>query len=121
MALGPHWCDKIQPYEFGATLDLGTFPNGQPHRRRIKEFMTELIQRQLTQKTIQFPPIPDRERQYANHTYQINQNGQITYTKGDDHIIDADRCALLAQHLDLHPPQETHPQDHTPSLLLAPC
>jgi hypothetical protein len=34
----------------------------------------------------------------------VNTQGQIVYAKGDDHIIDADRCALLAHYLDTREP-----------------
>ncbi len=47
-----------------------------------------------------FPSLADRESQYAGHTYSAGMRGQVLFDKGNDHIIDADRCALLAQYLD---------------------
>lgn len=104
MAKGHDWCMKVEPIEFGATLDVEVMPDGRPARRRAKEFMTEQLQRRLSERTLVLPPDADREAQYASHTYTVNAQGQIVYTKGDDHIIDADRCALLAHYLDTREP-----------------
>lgn len=100
MTRGQEWCEKIRAFEFGAAIDAGTLPDGTPQRRRVKELMTELLERRMTEKTIVFPPLPERESQYASHTYRVGPSGQIVYEKGNDHIIDADRCAILAYHLD---------------------
>ena len=100
MALGETWCDKVRAFEFGSRIDLPPLPDGQPQRRRIKEFMTELLQRRMAEGTIVFPPLADRESQYAAHTYTTNALGQVIYDKGNDHIIDADRCAVLRHYLD---------------------
>jgi hypothetical protein len=98
MALGETWCDKVAAYEFGGSMELQALPDGRLARRRVKEFMTELLQRRLHEGTIRFPPIADRESQYASHTYAVGMSGQIVYEKGNDHIIDADRCAILRWH-----------------------
>lgn len=100
MALGAKWCEKVRAFEFGASMELEPLPDGSIPRRRVKEFMTELIQRRLTEHTLRFFPCPDREQQYAAHTYAVNALGQIVYEKGNDHIIDADRCALLSHYLE---------------------
>ncbi|MCK5861139.1 MAG: hypothetical protein KAH38_01550 [Candidatus Hydrogenedentes bacterium] len=104
MAQGHDWCRKVEAIEFGATLDVASLPDGRFARRRAKEFMTELLQRRLAEHTLVLPPDSDREAQYASHTYTVNARGQIVYAKGDDHIIDADRCALLAHYLDTQAP-----------------
>ncbi len=104
MALGPEWLEKVRAFEFGASIDAQPLPDGTFARRRVKEFMTELLQRRMSEHTILFPPIPDRESQYASHTYSVNSLGQIVYEKGNDHIIDADRCALLCHYLDTSEP-----------------
>jgi hypothetical protein len=105
MARGRDWCARVHAIEFGAVLEVEVMPDGRPARRRAKEFMTQLIQRRLTERTLVFPPNPDRETQYAAHTYTVNAQGNIVYAKGDDHIIDADRCALLCHYLDTRGPE----------------
>ena len=100
MAHGTDWCRKVRAFEFGGTLDLEPLPDGTVVRRRVKQFMTELIQRRMAERTLVFPPLSDRESQYASHTYSAGANGAVVYEKGNDHIIDADRCALLRYYLD---------------------
>ncbi len=107
MAKGHDWCSRVEAIEFGATTEVETMPDGRPARRRVKEFMTELLQRRLSENTLVLPPDPEREMQYASHTYMVNTAGQIVYAKGDDHIIDADRCALFAHYLDTREPLST--------------
>lgn len=102
MATDADRCRRIDAIEFGGTLDLGTLPDGRPHRRRTKEFMTELLVRHMADRSIVFPVLAARESQYAAHTYRTGALGQIVYDKGNDHLIDADRCAVLAHWRDTH-------------------
>ncbi len=104
MAGGRDWCERVMAVEFGSVVEVGLMPDGRPARRRAKEFMTELLQRRLAERTLVLPPCPDREAQYASHTYSVNVQGQIVYAKGDDHIIDADRCALFSQYMNNREP-----------------
>nr|AUN37031.1 hypothetical protein [uncultured bacterium] len=117
MQLGPEWCDKILAIEFGGTTEIAPLPDGTTPRRRTKEFMTELLVQRMNERTIIFPHLPDRESQYAAHTYEVGAHGQILYQKGNDHLIDADRCALLAhyQHTNEEPP--AHHQHNLPPIL----
>ena len=96
------WHEKVMAFEFGGMTDVGPFPDRTPDRRPTKLFMTELLQRQMHERTMVFPRLPERESQYASHTYAVGPTGQIHYEKGNDHLIDADRCAALAQYLDTH-------------------
>ncbi len=102
MNMDDDWCEKIYAIDFGASLSLEPLPDGQPQRRQTKQFMTELLERHMADQTIMFPRLPDRESQYAGHTYTVSANSSIVYDKGDDHIIDADRCAMLAHYRDTH-------------------
>lgn len=117
MARGHDWCARVHAIEFGAMLDVAMMPDGRPARRRAKEFMTELIQRRLAEHTIVFPSNPDRESQYASHTYTVNAQGGIVYDKENDHIIDADRCALYSHFMDTREPLA--PSTHTVPLEVA--
>ncbi|HPC15731.1 MAG TPA: hypothetical protein P5318_05910 [Candidatus Hydrogenedentes bacterium] len=107
MAQGDRWCAIVRAYEFGGTIDLEPLPDGAPARRRIKPLMTELIQRRMADRTIVFPPLADRESQYASHTYRVTANGEIVYEKGNDHLIDADRCAVLRHYEDTRDPLQS--------------
>jgi len=102
MAHGAEWCDKVRAYEFGGAIELEPLPDGSIPRRRVKQFMTELLQRRMAERSIIFPELPDREAQYASHTYSVSGQGEIVYEKGNDHIIDADRCAILRHYQDTH-------------------
>ncbi|HOM49546.1 MAG TPA: hypothetical protein PK491_13615 [Candidatus Hydrogenedentes bacterium] len=118
MSRGQDWCARVHALEFGAMVDLHLMPDGRRARRRAKEFMTELIQRRLSERTLIFPPDPDREAQYAAHTYSVNAQGQIVYEKGDDHLIDADRCALFCHYLDQREPEPAFRSSLPPEVLL---
>lgn len=100
MSLGEEWCRKVRAFEFGGVIELEPLPDGRPDRRPVKAFMTELLQRRMAERSLVFPRVPDREAQYASHTYSVGVSGQILYDKGNDHLIDADRCAALAHYLD---------------------
>lgn len=102
MAIGRDWEHRVCAFEFGGMIETGQLSNGMVQKRRTKEWMTELLQRRLAEHTIIFPKSAEREQQYANHTYLLNAQGQYVYSKGNDHIIDADRCALLAWYMDTH-------------------
>ena len=104
MDRGVEWCDKVRTFDFGAAIELDPLPDGSPRRRRTKQFMTELLERRMAEGSIVFPRLPERETQYASHTYSLGASGQIVYDKGNDHLIDADRCAVLAHYLDTHDP-----------------
>lgn len=117
MSIDDHWCARVRSIDFSALLPLEPLPDGTIPKRHTKEFMTELLVRRLTDHTIKFPPLDDRETQYANHTYSIAQNGRIVYNKTDDHLIDADRCAILSHYLHTHQQQHTI---HRPLIALIP-
>ena len=100
MAEGIEWCEKVRAFEFGASIDLEPLPDGSAVRRPVKQFMTELLQQRMIDRSIVFPKLSDRESQYAAHTYRVGHAGRIVYEKGHDHLIDADRCAVLRRYLD---------------------
>jgi hypothetical protein len=100
MSRGVDWCEKVRSIEFGSSVPMEPLPDGQVVRRPVKEFMTELVQQRLGERTLVLPRCTEREAQYAGHTYRIGTGGRIVYDKGNDHIIDADRCALLRHYMD---------------------
>lgn len=100
MALGPGWCARVRAVPFGSVIDAAPLPDGTRARRRAKEFMTALLRRRMAERTLRLPALPDREEQYSGHTCTLGANGLVVYAKGNDHLIDADRCALYAHYLD---------------------
>ncbi|MDR1657603.1 MAG: hypothetical protein LBT47_08620 [Deltaproteobacteria bacterium] len=71
--------------------------DGHEVSKRIKEFMTSIIAGALQRLLLVFPIEDlDIEAQFATHTYTLH-NGRIVYSKGNDHVIDALRCAMLAR------------------------
>ncbi|HUW60891.1 MAG TPA: recombinase family protein [Candidatus Bathyarchaeia archaeon] len=97
--------DKYKPRAFDGRLfgfDFGgvtpfELPNGAQTKKRTKELMTSLINKALQRREIVFPATdPEIPDQFLTQTYSLN-NGAVTYSKGNDHIIDATRCMVLAQ------------------------
>ncbi|MHB9038317.1 MAG: terminase large subunit domain-containing protein, partial [Armatimonadota bacterium] len=82
-------------YDFGGMTTLA-MRDGKEVRKRTKEMMTWLINGALTRKQLQFPEADSEiSDQFATHTYML-ANSNIVYSKGNDHIVDAVRCAMLA-------------------------
>jgi hypothetical protein len=118
MELGADWCAKVRAFEFGGSLETAPLADGARPRRRTKEFMTELLTRRMAERSIVFPRLADRESQYAAHTYAIGAFGHVVYEKGNDHIIDADRCAVLRHYIEAIEP-ETRPLRPGPGVYIA--
>ena len=58
--------------------------------------MTTLINGALIRRQLTLPADDSEvEDQFTTHTYTLS-NGSIVYSKGNDHIVDAVRCAMLA-------------------------
>ncbi len=86
---------RLRGYDFGSTTTLD-IPNGRQMRKRTKELMTTIINGALQKRQIVLPEDdPEIEDQFTTHTYTL-ANGNVIYSKGNDHIVDAVRCAMLA-------------------------
>lgn len=86
---------RLRGYDFGGmtTLDIR---DGREIRKRTKELMTTLINGALQRRQMVLPAEDSEvEDQFTTHTYTLS-NGNIIYSKGNDHIVDAVRCAMLA-------------------------
>lgn len=94
-ALGSDWADRLLAVNFGGTVPCDDV-HGAPSSRPLKEVLTERLSRMMADGSITFARTPDRYLQYANHTYSFGATGRVVYSKGDDHLIDADRCAVAA-------------------------
>jgi hypothetical protein len=87
---------RLRGYDFGGMTTLAV-RDGKEIRKRTKEFMTSLINGALQRRQIVFPAEDlELEDQFTTHTYTL-RDGRVIYSKGNDHIIDAVRCALLAR------------------------
>jgi hypothetical protein len=89
---------RLQGLNFGGVTVLPT-PDGGEVRKRTKELMTSIINGMLQRKEIRFPQGDlELQDQFTTHTYTMSNNAVI-YSKGNDHIIDAVRCAVLVREL----------------------
>jgi hypothetical protein len=89
---------RLQGLNFGGVTVLPT-PDGGEVRKRTKELMTSIINGMLQRKEIRFPQGDlELQDQFTTHTYTMSNNAVI-YSKGNDHIIDAVRCAMLVREL----------------------
>jgi hypothetical protein len=87
---------RLRGFDFGGVTTLAV-RDGQAVKKRTKELMTSLINGALQRRQLVFPAEDaDIEDQFTTHTYTL-QNGNIVYSKGNDHIIDAVRCAVLSR------------------------
>ncbi len=87
---------RLEGYHFGGVTSQA-LGDGRVIKKRIKELMTSLIAGALQRRELIMPAEDsDIEDQFTTHTYTM-QNGRIVYSKGNDHIIDAVRCAVLAR------------------------
>ena len=86
---------RLKGYDFGGMTRLAV-RDGKEVKKRTKELMTSLINGALQRRQLVFPAEDlEVEDQFITHTYTL-RDGKIIYSKGNDHIIDAVRCAMLA-------------------------
>lgn len=87
--------NRLVAYDFGGSLVFGEDVNGQEVKRRTKEAMTMAINEALNVRRLVLPKSDNQiEDQLCSQTYVLTDRGVI-YSKGNDHIVDAMRCALL--------------------------
>ena len=86
---------RLVGYEFGSSIAVGEDDRGRPIKKRVKEHMTALINEALNAGHLALPRQDHEvEDQLCTQTYLLTDRG-VVYSKGNDHIIDAMRCALL--------------------------
>ncbi|MBI5788960.1 MAG: hypothetical protein HZA78_08920, partial [Candidatus Schekmanbacteria bacterium] len=87
--------DRLRGFDFGSSISI-YMEDGKETKKPAKEYMTQLINGGLQRRELVLPiDDVDIESQFTTHTYNFNAGGRIQYPKGNDHIIDAVRCALL--------------------------
>ena len=102
-----NFAERLRGFDFGGTTIVGYKDDGKPVKKRTKEYMTSLINGSMQRRDIVFAKgDPQLEEQFATQTYSLN-NGRVTYSKGNDHIIDAVRCMALMRERTEFDKQET--------------
>ncbi len=90
-----YFAGRLVGYDFGGSIVVGEDGNLNPIRKRTKEEMTLRINKALHARKLSLPKEdPDVEDQLCTQTYTTTDRG-VVYSKGNDHIVDAMRCALL--------------------------
>ena len=94
---------RLSGYDFGGSIAVGEDDSGNAIKKRTKEFMTSLINKALNARKIRLPS-RDGEivDQLATHTYTLGDRG-VVYSKGNDHVVDAMRCAVLRRSQSVDP------------------
>ena len=86
---------RLRRYDFGGMTTLAV-RDGKEVRKRTKEFMTSLISGTLQRRQVVFPAEDLEIEDHSPPTPTRCATAGI-YAKGNDHIIDAERCAMLAR------------------------
>jgi hypothetical protein len=94
-----HFVGRLEAYDFGSSMVVGYDDStGKQKSRPTKEYMTSLIAGRLSARTIRIPTPEtdmDWEDQFATQTYSYTSAGNLVYSKGNDHILDSTRAAVL--------------------------
>ena len=87
---------RLVGYDFGGMTTLAV-RDGREVKKRTKELMTSLINGAFQRRQLVLPQDDSEiEDQFTTQTYTLS-NGNVIYSKGNDHIIDAVRCAMLGR------------------------
>ena len=87
---------RLHGYDFGGSVTIA-LQEGEPLKKRAKEYMTSLINRGFQRRELLLPEEDiEIEDQFTTHTYTL-VNGKVIYSKGNDHVVDAVRCAVLVR------------------------
>ena len=95
---GHQFAHRLEAYDFGSSVTTGHDPQGRPKTRNAKEYMTSLINGRLAGSAMLFPTAEvdlDWEDQFLTQTYSHTSGGRLVYSKGNDHIVDSARAAVL--------------------------
>ena len=103
-----HYEERCVPVQFGGKADL-LGPDGEPildHntekpiRRRIKSLSTDILVKRMQELKNDYPDDHDLVRDFTGHTSRPGQDGDVIYSKVNDHTIDADRAGTWAYYRD---------------------
>jgi len=101
--------DRLYGFSFGSTMIIDVnAEDGAEIKQNTKVYATNLLNAAMQRRSATWPVAeyttkkatkevdPESESQYINQTYTLTDR-TIVYSKGNDHIIDADRCAWLVR------------------------
>lgn len=88
---------RLRGFDFGGVTVLPRTEGDV--KKRTKELMTSLLNGDMRRRKIVFPAgDTELEDQIMTQTYTLN-NGNVVYSKGNDHILDALRCLALIKEI----------------------
>jgi len=91
----PNLDDRLEGFDFGGTTLIDK-TDGKETKESTKKLMTNLINGAARGRTAIWPKQDEiSEDQYTSQTYVLTERGNVVYSKGNDHVIDADRCAFI--------------------------
>ena len=99
-----HYRERCIPIQFGGKGDL-LGPDGEPIldkdtekpiRRRIKTLATGMLVKRIQGLLNEYPCDPEIIRDFTGHTSIPRGDGDVVYSKANDHTVDADRAATYA-------------------------
>jgi len=94
---------RLVGYDFGGTIEVGEDERGRAVKVRIKEHMTALINEALNGRVLELPKQDSQvEDQLCTQTYVLSERG-VVYSKGNDHVVDALRCAMIRRAQEIDP------------------
>ncbi len=100
-----NFASRLKPFSFGTSVVVGyeVDEHGQedeskPLKRFVKVHATDLMNLALSQKQlVLYDEDLEMQDQLSGHTYRLSGEHRITYTKGNDHIVDSLRCLFMAR------------------------
>jgi len=101
---GKNYRERVRGWQFAETVDdmdeegevIIDKKTDKPRRKSVKQLSTEILVRKMQRCEWEVPFDRDYLDQFPSHTYREGSR-HIIYSKGNDHIIDAERVATMAQ------------------------
>ncbi len=101
---GKNYTERVRGWQFAEAVDdmdedgevIIDKKTDKPRRKAVKQLATEILVRKMQRCEWEVPFDRDYLDQFPSHTYRVGSR-HLIYSKGNDHIIDAERVATLAQ------------------------
>jgi len=99
MAKSSKYSERLRGFFANQKILVGYTADDHEQIRQMKEFTTSKINSLCISDSITYKRDKFRTDQYSNVVYRITSAGNTVFPKGNDHILDADRCMVAAWHL----------------------